>query len=82
MDYTYPYHKNGELSVGVDGDYSYGAWVSRQDTLLAGTLQYYQIDSLRLQDTEEHNYSFTAYATLQHKFGTFTRKGGLRSEYE
>lgn len=82
VDYTYPYHKNGELSVGVDGDYGYGVWVSRQDTLLAGTLQDYQIDSLRLQDTEEHNYSFTAYATLQHKFGNFTLKGGLRSEYE
>ena len=82
VDYTYPYHKNGELSVGVDGDYSCAPWISRQDTLLAGTLQDYQIDSLRLQDTEERNYSFTAYATLQHKFGNFTLKGGLRSEYE
>lgn len=82
IDYTYPYHKNGELSVGVDGYYNFASDVIRQDTLLAGTLQYYQIDSLRLQDTEEHNYSFTAYATLQHKFGNFTLKGGLRSEYE
>ncbi|MCR4827476.1 MAG: outer membrane beta-barrel protein, partial [Bacteroidales bacterium] len=82
IDYTYPYHKNGELSVGVDGYYNFASEVIRQDTLLAGTLQDYQIDSLRLQDSEERNYSFTAYATLQHKFGNFTLKGGLRSEYE
>ena len=82
VDYTYPYHKNGELSVGVSGDYSYWPFFSREDTLLAGTLTTYQIDSLRLKDGEGSGYSFYAYATLQHKFGNFTLKGGLRSEYD
>ena len=82
VDYTYPYHKNGELSVGVTGSYSYWSSLSREDTLLAGTLATYQIDSLRLKESEDRDYSFSAYATLQHKFGNFTLKGGLRSEYE
>lgn len=82
VDYTYPYHKNGELSVGVVGDYDYSPYISREDTLLEGTLRYYQTDSLRLKEIESYNYGFSAYATLQHKFGNFTLKGGLRSEYD
>ena len=82
VDYTYPYHKNGELSVGVSGSYSYWPFFDREDTLLAGTLATYQIDSLRLQDGVDRDYSFSAYTTLQHKFGNFTLKGGLRSEYD
>ena len=82
VDYTYPYHKNGELSVGVTGSYSHWSYLSREDTLLAGTLATYQIDSLRLKESEDRDYSFSAYATLQHKFGNFTLKGGLRSEYD
>ena len=68
--------------MGVSGDYSYWPFFSREDTLLAGTLTTYQIDSLRLKDGEGSGYSFYAYATLQHKFGNFTLKGGLRSEYD
>ena len=82
VDYTYPYHKNGELSVGISGDYGFSPYLSREDTLLAGTRNYYQTDSLRLEDIEERSLSFSAYATLQHKFGNFTLKGGLRSEYD
>ena len=82
VDYTYPYHKNGELSVGVVGDYDYSPYISREDTLLEGTLRYYRTDSLRLKEIESYNYGFSAYATLQHKFGNFTLKGGLRSEYD
>ena len=82
IDYTYPYHKNGELSVGIVGDCNYSPNISREDTLLAGTSRYYQTDSLRLKETEGYNYGFSVYATLQHKFGNFTLKGGLRSEYD
>ena len=81
VDYVYPYHKNGELSVGVSGDYDFGASLLREDTLLAGTLQYYQTDSLRLKDVESREGGFDAYATLEHRFGNFTMKAGIRSEY-
>ena len=82
VDYTYPYHKDGEISVGVSGDYSYSPSLNREDTLLAGSLRYFMTDSLRLKDAENRSYGFSAYATLQHKFGNFTLKGGLRSEYD
>lgn len=80
IDYTLPYHKDGVISIGVSGDYSFGKNLSQIDTLdrLSGL---YTLDSLRLKDSRSRETEFDAYVTLEHKFGNFTIKGGLRGEY-
>lgn len=82
LDYTIPYHKNGEIELGVSGGYSYNKGYTRRDTLVWGYDAYYQTDSIRLHNCVNNNGDFSAYATLQHKFGGFTLKGGLRTQYK
>ena len=81
VDYTIPYHKNGEIELGVSGDYSPTLNYSRRDTLVFSTDEYV-LDEIRFKDVRARNGSFDAYATIQHRFGNFTVKGGLRTEYE
>ncbi len=80
-DYTIPYHKNGEIELGVSGNYNYSYEAVAVDTLVLGTTEY-QHDSLRSPTVLDQGGGFNAYATLQHRFGGFTLKGGLRTEYE
>lgn len=81
VDYNYPYSKNGELSAGVDGSFRDENSLTTVDTLVAGSDGLFQLDSLRLRDTRTLNSGCGAYLTLQHKFGNFTLKGGLRLRY-
>ncbi|MCR4965393.1 MAG: TonB-dependent receptor family protein [Bacteroidales bacterium] len=81
LDYTIPYHKNGEIELGVSGSYDPGKDFTRLDTLVFSTNEYV-MDAIRSQDALSRDGSFDAYATLQHRFGNFTLKGGLRAEYE
>lgn len=81
VDYTIPYHKNGEISVGISGDFERSASLTRYDTLVRGSDSQYVLDSLRLKDESVNEGDFDAYVTIQHKFGGFTIKGGLRSQY-
>lgn len=81
LDYTIPYHKNGEIEVGVSGDYSHGIRTVELDTNIRGT-QDYIVDALRSFDKRSNDGEFDAYATIEHRFGNFTLKGGLRSEYQ
>ena len=79
--YTIPYHKDGEIEIGVSGDYDPRLNYQRYDTLVFSTGEYV-LDEIRFKDVRSRDGSFDAYATLQHRFGGFTLKGGLRTEYE
>lgn len=81
LDYTIPYHKDGEIELGVSGSFDPGLNYERCDTLVFSTGEYV-LDELRFKDVRTRDGSFDAYATLQHRFGGFTLKGGLRTEYE
>ena len=82
IDYTIPYHENGEIELGVSGYYNHSKNFLEQDTLVLGTTDVFQIDSLRSFDCLDQNSGGDAYVTIQHRFGNFTIKGGLRMEYE
>ncbi len=81
LDYTIPYHENGEISVGVSGEYGNSTSLTRYDTLVRGTESLYVTDSLRFYDANTREGDFDAYVTIEHRFGGFTIKGGLRSQY-
>ncbi len=80
LDYTLPYHPNGEIEMGISGDYSRSDIWHQLDTLVLGTESTYWTDSLRLQKYATDDGGFDAYVTIQHRFGGFTIKGGLRTE--
>lgn len=81
LDYTIPYHENGEISVGVSGEFDNSTSLTRYDTLVRGTESLYVTDSLRFYDANTREGDFDAYVTIEHRFGGFTIKGGLRSQY-
>ena len=80
VDYTIPYHKNGEISMGISGNYGRGGNTSREDTLVYLTDDLFVLDSIRFVDSRNQNFGSGQYVTIQHKFGGFTIKAGLRSE--
>jgi outer membrane receptor protein involved in Fe transport len=77
MNYSLPYHKNGMIEIGVKGYYYTELLNRRTDTLFLDT---YVLDSMRYENAVFQGGDFDAYITVQHKFGSFTMKGGLRSE--
>lgn len=79
LDYELPYHKNGLLEIGMNGSYSRDRSLAQIDTLDRYT-EKFVIDSLRLNNTLQSDADFGAYITLEHKFGNFTFKAGLRAE--
>ncbi|MBR4135830.1 MAG: outer membrane beta-barrel protein [Bacteroidales bacterium] len=81
LDYTIPYHKDGEIELGVSGDFDPGKNYYRLDTLVFTTNEFV-LDEIRSKDVRTRDGSVDAYVTLQHRFGGFTLKGGLRTEYE
>lgn len=80
IDYTIPYHPNGEIEIGVAGDYSHSKMIVEKDTLVFGTNDFVR-DAMRSKDAYSDEGEMDAYITLQHRFGNFTLKGGLRTEY-
>lgn len=80
FDYNIPYIKNGEIAAGVDGSYSNNNVFLRTDTLMFDLGDVYRLDSMRYKDNVRHSGDFSSYVTIQHKFGNFTVKGGLRLE--
>ena len=81
VDYTIPYHENGEICVGISGDFARSADLRKYDTLVRGTNSQFALDSLRYYNANTVEGDFDAYVTIEHKFGGFTIKGGLRSQY-
>lgn len=82
VDYTIPYHEDGEIEIGVSGSYDYDDDFYRKDTLVWGTENVYLTDSMQFEHYINRGGDFDAYVTLQHKFGGFTLKGGLRTQYQ
>ena len=81
LDYTAPYCKTGEISLGVQGQYSPGIDYYKSDTLQNTTSQY-EMDSVRFKDAYPNSSGFDSYFTIQQKFGRFTIKGGVRVQYK
>jgi len=77
INYTVPYHKSGKIETGIESSYSSENRNIRTDTLVAG---FYVLDSMRYENSVGKQSDLNAYITVQHKFGGFTIKGGLRSE--
>ncbi len=79
VDYSIPYSKNGEISVGLSGAVNWGSSLSSPDTLVFGT-DIRNTDSLRFYDALFRTQDYATYVTLRQKFGNFTMKFGLRGE--
>ncbi|MCL2290171.1 MAG: outer membrane beta-barrel protein [Bacteroidetes bacterium] len=77
IHYSLPYHKNGMIEIGADGYYHTEIVHRRTDTLFTDI---YILDSMRYENAVFHAGDINAYITVQHKFGGFTIKGGLRSQ--
>ena len=73
--YNRPYSKNGEISVGVSSSYAPENSHVTYDTLSDGE---YVNDAWRTYNTKGYEWGNEAFITLQHKFGGFTVKPGIR----
>jgi len=80
IDYSLPYHENGTIEIGFSGTYWPEEMDKRTDTLSHFSSEIYVLDSIRYQHYVSNEGDMDAYVTIQHKFGNFTIKGGLRSE--
>ena len=78
-DYSVPYSKNGEISMGLNAAVNWGNSLSCPDTLVLGT-DIRNTDSLRFYDALFRTQDYATYVTLRQKFGNFTMKFGLRGE--
>ena len=73
--YNRPYSKNGEISVGFSSSYDPENSHVTYDTLSDGK---YVNDAWRTYNTKGYEWENEAFITLQHKFGGFTVKPGIR----
>lgn len=80
IDYNIPYIKNGEIGIGVSYSHDPDTYHIVYDTLIDATN--YTQDNLRTLDRVSWNDGFDTYLTVQHKFGNFVVKPGIRMEYE
>ena len=80
IDYNIPYIKDGEIGIGVAYSHNPDTYHIIYDTLIDATN--YTQDNLRTHDRISWNDGFDAYLTVQHKFGNFVVKPGIRMEYE
>lgn len=73
--YNRPYSENGEVSVGINSSYSPEKNSLATDTIANGEWVH---DLYRTYDVTFTNLSNEAFVTLQHKWGGFTVKPGIR----
>jgi len=79
LTYNRPYSENGEISLGYYGDFTYNHDYNLQDSLSdAGEWVKDRYRSYKSVSPELENQLFF---TLQHKFGNFTIKPGVRLEH-
>jgi len=81
LDYTLPYHEDGVIEIGVSSEFDIEDYYWRTDTLSRFNSDVYNLDSLRFQIHKGKNTDIDAYVTIEHEFGNFTIKGGLRAQY-
>ena len=77
--YNRPYSENGEISVGWNTGYSPEKVYSMNDTLTDGG---WANDAFRSYEADFTTLTNEAFVTLQHKFGNFTVKPGIRFCHE
>lgn len=77
--YNRPYSKDGEISVGFSSSYDPERAHVTYDTLADGE---YVNDLYRTYKTKSYEWENEAFITLQHKFGGFTVKPGIRFCHE
>ncbi len=77
--YNRPYSEKGEISVGYATSYSPNQNMTVVDTLANGQ---YVNDDKRSYSYNAYSFNNEVFITLQHKFGNFTVKPGLRAGYE
>ena len=80
IDYNIPYIENGEIGLGVSYSHNPDTYHIIYDTLIDATT--YTQDNLRTHDRVSWNDGFDTYLTVQHKFGNFVVKPGIRMEFE
>ncbi|MCL2246992.1 MAG: TonB-dependent receptor family protein [Lentimicrobiaceae bacterium] len=80
INYSLPYIKDGMIEIGFSSDYWPEMMEKRIDTLSHLFSGIYFLDSMRYEDFKSHEADFDAYFTIEHKFGNFKIKGGLRSD--
>ena len=73
--YNHPYSEKGEFSVGINSSYSPERQYLRTDTLSDGE---WKNDVYRSYHANFTDLSNEAFITVQHKFGGFTVKPGIR----
>ncbi|MCR4871934.1 MAG: TonB-dependent receptor family protein [Bacteroidales bacterium] len=78
LTYNRPYSENGEISLGYYGGYTHSNEYDYLDTLDNGVWVRDEMRSNRSLSPEVENQVFF---TLQHKFGNFTIKPGVRFEH-
>ena len=78
IDYTLPYHEDGEFEVGINCEFEIDRFDHKTDTLFNFDSDIYLLDSLRYQNHLGHNLQIDLFSTVEHSFGNFTIKGGLR----
>ena len=79
IDYNLPYIKNGEIGLGVSFTHDPDSYYVIYDTLV--NENEYVNDNLRTYDRLGFSNDFDTYMTIQHKFGNFVIKPGIRMEY-
>ena len=79
IDYNLPYIKNGEIGLGMSFTHDPDSYYVIYDTL--ANKNEYVNDNLRTYDRLGFSNDFNAYMTIQHKFGNFVIKPGIRMEY-
>ena len=73
--YNRPYSSNGEIAVGISTDYSSERQYTNTDTIADDV---WNKDIYRSYKANFYNMTNEAFVTLQHRFGGFTVKPGLR----
>ena len=79
LTYNRPYSENGEISVGYYGAVERSKNYARVDTLRGDE---WVNDAMRSYDARTPSFQNQVFFTLQHKFGNFTIKPGVRLEHE
>lgn len=79
IDYNLPYIKNGEISIGVSYSHDPDNYDITYDTLINAAT--FVNDNLRTLKRTSWDNTFDTYLTVQHKFGNFVIKPGIRMEF-
>ena len=78
IDYSLPYSKNGEFSMGLNGSWESGFTRNDVDTLIGDT---YVKDSFMSYHYRTKDQKLGGYLMIRHRFGEFTLQPGINLNY-